>query len=160
MERLLRYQADVAFITNESWDDRPIRRRHMVDVDFWFIVPAGHPFAGKEVSLEKLAKEPFLLREQGSSTRELLFSLCRERGVHIPRVGMRYHGLVESIQSVRAGYGTMLAPELAVRELVERGEVARVFLPDISIKRPVYLCLREEENSLAPAVSRFLQMIG
>ncbi|WP_400162556.1 LysR family transcriptional regulator [Brevibacillus sp. TJ4] len=159
IERLLHYQADLAIITNESWDSRPIRRHHIATLAYWFIVPAGHPFAGKEVSLSELVQEPFLLREQGSSTRELLVALCREHGVNQPRVGLRYHGLVESIQSVRAGYGTMLAPELAVREWVERGEVGRVFLPGIEITRPVYLCQRDEDSPLSPAVSRFLQMI-
>lgn len=159
IERLLRCQADLAIITNETWDDRPIRRHHLKDVFFWFIVPANHPFAGQEVTLDELVQEPFLLREQGSSTRERLFSLFRDHGVQPPRVGLQYHGLVESIQSVRAGYGTMLAPELAVRELVERGEVGRVYLPDIEIKRPVYLCLREDDGSPLPAVTRFLEML-
>jgi DNA-binding transcriptional LysR family regulator len=160
IERLLHYQADLAIIINESWDERPIRRHHLTDVSYWFIVPPGHPFAGQEVTLKELVQEPFLFREQGSSTRELLFSLCREHGVQPPRVGLQYNGgLVESIQSVRAGYGTMLAPELAVRELVEYGEVGRVFLPGIEIKRPVYLCLRDDDHTLLPAVTRFLEKL-
>lgn len=77
IERLLRCQADLAIITNESWDERPIRRHHLTNVAYWFIVPAGHPFAGQEVALEELTREPFLLREQGSSTRELDASAAR-----------------------------------------------------------------------------------
>jgi LysR family transcriptional regulator, low CO2-responsive transcriptional regulator len=160
LERLLRCQADLAVVTNESWDEHlPIRRRHITDVAFWFIVPAGHPFAGRTVSLEALMREPFLLREKGSSTRERLFSLCREHGVSPPKVGLEYHGLIESIQSVKAGYGTMLAPEPAVRELVERGEVGRVFVDGVAIKRPVYVCTREEDGGLRPSAARFLEMI-
>ncbi|MFY0544352.1 LysR substrate-binding domain-containing protein [Brevibacillus sp. H7] len=159
MERLLQYQADLAVIANESWDERPIRRYHIAGVAYWFIVPPGHPFAGQEVSLEQLMREPFLLREQGSSTRERLYSLCREHGVSPPRVGLQYHGLIESIQSVRAGYGTMLAPEPAVREMVARGEVGRVRLSGIEIKRPVYLCTREDESDQRPTVARFLDMV-
>lgn len=159
IERLLRCEADLAVITNESWDDRPIRRIHLMDVCYWFIVPSHHPFAGQKISLEQLVEEPFLLREQGSSTRERLFSLCRENGVNPPRVGLQYHGLIESIQSVRAGYGVMLAPELAVREMVARGEVGRVIVPGVDINRPVYLCMREEDHSHRPVVARFLEMI-
>lgn len=159
IDRLLRCQADLAVITNESWDDLPIRRFHLTDVLFWFIVPAHHPFAGQKISLAELVEEPFLLREQGSSTRERLFSLCKENGVNPPRVGLQYHGLVESIQSVRAGYGVMLAPELAVREMVARGEVGRVTVPGVDINRPVYLCLREDDQNHRPVVARFLEMI-
>lgn len=157
--RLLHCEADLAVITNEVWDESPIRRFHLIDVPFWFIVPPQHPFAGKEVPLERLVQEPFLLREPGSSTREKLFSLCREHRVQPPQVGLQYHGLVESIQSVRAGYGTMLAPELAVSELVDRGEVGLVTVPGIEIKRPVYLCLREDGLGLRPVVARFLEMV-
>jgi len=159
IERLLRCQADIAIITNETWDDRPIRLHHLTDVYSWFIVPPDHRFAGREVPLKELVKESFILREEGSSTRERLFALCREHGVKPPRVGLQYHGLFESIQSVRAGYGTMLAPEPAVKDLVARGEVGRVYLPQIEIKRPVYLCQRDDDDTPLPAVTRFLEML-
>jgi len=161
IEWILHGETDVAIITNEVWDERPIRRTHLLDVAFWFIVPPRHPYAGQEIPLKQLVLEPFLLREPGSSTREKLFSLCLEHQVPVPRVGLQYHGLIESIQSVRAGYGTMLAPEMAVRDLVARGEVGRVFVPGIEIKRPVYLCLRDGAHAQRPVVERFLQtMLG
>ncbi|MED1645596.1 LysR family transcriptional regulator [Brevibacillus agri] len=159
IELLLGGQVDLAIVIKESWDELPVRRVHMTDVLYWFILPADHPYAGKEVSMEQLVQEPFLLREQGSSTREWLFSLCREHGVKRPRVGLQYHGLVESIQSVRAGYGTMLAPALAVKEMVDRNEIGRVTVPGVEIKRPVYICTREEEVSHRPVVERFLGMV-
>lgn len=53
----------------------------------------------------------------------------------------------------------MLAPELAVREMVARGEVGRVIVPGVDINRPVYLCMREEDHSHRPVVARFLEMI-
>lgn len=159
IERLLRCEADLAIITNEVWNDLPIQRIHLMDVRFWFIVPPTHPFAGREISLEELVQEPFLLREPGSSTREKLFSLCREHQVQPPQVGLQYHGLFESIQSVRAGYGTMLAPELAVRELISRGEVGQVTVPGIDIKRPLYLCLRMDASRQRPVVARFVETV-
>ncbi|KZE44664.1 transcriptional regulator [Brevibacillus parabrevis] len=160
IELLLGCQVDLAIVIKEAWeDDLPVDRVHMTDVLYWFILPAAHPLAGKEISIEQLVQEPFLLREQGSSTREWLFSLCREHGVRRPRVGLQYHGLIESIQSVRAGYGTMLAPALAVEEMVERNEIGRVTVPGVEIKRPVYICTRAAESSHRPVVERFLAMV-
>lgn len=159
IERLLRCEADLAIITNEVWDNLPIYRLHLMDIRFWFIVPPRHPYAGQEIPLETLVQEPFLLREPGSSTREKLFSLCREHQVQPPQVGLQYHGLFESIQSVRAGYGTMLAPALAVSELVARGEVGRVTVPGIDLKRPMYLCLRDHESGQRPVTARFMEMV-
>lgn len=159
IERLLRFEADLAIITNEVWNDLPIHRYHLMDVRFLFIVPPAHPFAGREVPLEELVKEPFLLREPGSSTREKLFSLCREHTVQPPQIGLQYHGLFESIQSVRAGYGTMLAPALAVTELIARGEVGQVTVPGIDIKRPMYLCLRTDMSEQRPVIKRFVELV-
>lgn len=47
---------------------------------FLGICGKGHPFAGKEVSLEALFKETLLLREKGSGTRDLLEQAIRSRG--------------------------------------------------------------------------------
>ncbi|WP_188066025.1 LysR family transcriptional regulator [Brevibacillus brevis] len=159
IELLLSCEVDVAVIIKESWDELPITRIHLTDVPYWFILPAHHPLAGKEIRMEQLVEEPFLLREQGSSTRDWLFALCREHGVKRPQVGMQYHGLVESIQSVRAGYGTMLAPALAVRDMVERGEVGRVTVPGVEVKRPLYVCTRDDETDQRPVVAQFLEMV-
>lgn len=159
LQRLLRNQADVAVITNESWDDHPVRKELITNVEYWFVVPRDHPLAGQEVPLKVLMREPFLLRETGSSTREKLFSLCREHGVAPPRVGLQYHGLVESIQSVKAGYGAMLAPEPAVSDLVQRGEVGRVRITGVEIERPVYICTRLEDEEIGPIAARFLDLV-
>lgn len=159
IELLLSCEVDVAVILKESWDELPINRHHLMDVPYWFILPAHHPLAGKEIRMEQLVEEPFLLREQGSSTRDWLFSLCREHGVKRPQVGIQYHGLVESIHSVRAGYGTMLAPALAVREMVEQGEVGRVTVSGVEIKRPLYVCTRDDETEQRPVVAQFLELV-
>ncbi|QRG67057.1 LysR family transcriptional regulator [Brevibacillus choshinensis] len=159
IERLLRCEADLAIITNEVWKDLPFHRIHLMDVNFLFIVPPSHPFAGQDIPLEQLVQEPFLLREPGSSTREKLFSLCLEHQVQPPQIGLQYHGLFESIQSVRAGYGTMLAPALAVTELIARGEVGHVTVPGVDIKRPLYLCLRTDMSEQRPVIKRFAEMV-
>ncbi|MEJ8547806.1 LysR family transcriptional regulator [Brevibacillus borstelensis] len=159
LHRLLRHQADVAVIANESWDDEPIRREHIANVEYWFVVPRDHLLAGQEVPLQVLMREPFLLRENGSSTRERLFSLCREHGVAPPKVGLQYHGLVESVQSVKAGYGAMLAPEPAVSDLVRRGEIGRVRIAGVEIERPVYICTRMKDDEIGPVAARFLDLV-
>ncbi|USG66674.1 LysR family transcriptional regulator [Brevibacillus ruminantium] len=156
---LLHNQADVAVITNESWDDLPIKREYVADVPYWFIVPGDHPLAGQEVPLKVLMREPFILREKGSSTREKLFSLCEENNVPLPTVGLQYHGLVEAVQSVKAGYGAMLVPEPAVSDLVKRGEVGRVRVTGIEIRRPIYMCTRLEDSQPKPVAARFLDLV-
>ncbi|MDY7042702.1 LysR family transcriptional regulator [Virgibacillus sp. M23] len=159
IEQLLHYKADIAFVVNEDWNQSDLNLHHLVDIDFWFIVPIGHKYDGKEILLSDLVQEPFLLREEGSSTREILFSLCRVHGVTPPRVGLQFHGLNESIRSVIAGYGVMLAPSLAIQEHLNRKEVGRVKVKGVDIKRPVYLCSRKEDKELSPNIKNFLDLV-
>lgn len=159
IEKLLHYKADIAFVVKEKWKQPDLNLHHLMDIDFWFIVPTGHKYNGKEVLLADLVQEPFLLREEGSSTREILFSLCHVHGVTAPYIGLQFHGLNESIRSVIAGYGTMLAPSLAVQEHLKRKEVGRVKVKGIEIKRPVYLCSRKRDKELSPNIKEFLNVI-
>ncbi|TCJ02031.1 LysR family transcriptional regulator [Cytobacillus praedii] len=159
LENLLRYNSDIAFVVKEEWNNPDIHLDHLMDIDFWFIVPHGHKYDGQEVSLRELMTEPFLLREDGSSTREILFSLCKVYRVPIPRIGLQYHGLNESIRSVVAGYGTMLAPQLAVREYWERGEIGRVIVNEIEVRRPVYICSRKNDKEFPLNLNRFIDYV-
>ncbi|WP_141430644.1 LysR family transcriptional regulator [Bacillus sp. 03113] len=159
IEKLLHYQTDIAFVVKEEWREPDLNLHHLMDIDFWFIVPRGHKYDGKEVLLSELLQEPFLIREEGSSTREILFSLCQIHGVTTPHIGLQFHGLNESIHAVIAGYGTMLAPSLAVEQHLERKEIGRVKVTGINITRPVYLCIRKRDKELSTNIKHFLQSI-
>jgi len=159
IEKLLRFEVDMAFVVKEEWNEPDIEQLHLMDIDYWFIVPHGHKYAGKEVSLKDLLEEPFLLREEGSSTRALLLALCRTNRVPQPRVGLQFHGLNESLRSVIAGYGTMLAPSIAVNNNLERKEVGRVKVKGIDISRPVYICTRKWDKDLSANNKKFVALI-
>lgn len=159
LENLLHYKSDIAFVVKEEWNHPDIHLDHLMDIDYWFIVPHGHKYDGHEVSLGELMKEPFLLREKGSSTREILFLLCKIQSVPIPHIGLQYHGLNESIRSVVAGYGTMLAPSLAVKDYLNRGEIGRVIVKGIEVRRPVYLCSRKRDKEFTVNVLRFIDYV-
>lgn len=73
VDQLLHYKSDIAFVVKEEWHHPTIQLHHLMDIEFWFIVPTGHKYDGQEVSLHDLMDEPFLVREEGSSTREVLF---------------------------------------------------------------------------------------
>jgi DNA-binding transcriptional LysR family regulator len=139
---LLHFQTDLAFVVQEENKYPEITRIHLLDLEYWFIVPKGHKYNRRVVELAELIKEPFILREEGSSTREILFSLCKIHGLELSNIGLQFQGLNESIRSVVAGYGVMLAPSIAVKDHLSRNEVGRVLIKDVDIRRPVYLCTR------------------
>lgn len=156
IEQLLDYKVDIAFVVKENEHHPDINYTFLMDLEYWFIVPYGNKLAEKEVSLMKLMNEPFILREDGSSTNELLIALCKIHKTPLPKVGLKLNGINESIRAIAAGYGAMLAPSIAVLDYIHQKQVERVLVKDIEIRRPIYLCTRKNEQDTPLHLTTFL----
>lgn len=142
--QLLQYEADLAFIAGIS-KHPDICYEKLFDDELWFIVPKGHRLDSEKATLEEMMEEPFFMREEGSSIREQLLALCRIHDISPPKRSMQYNGMNMSIKTVQEGYGAMLVPALAVKTMVEKGEIGRVFIEGIDIERPIYFCSRKND---------------
>lgn len=144
-DRLHACELDLALMAG-GWEEPGIQREMLCEDELWFIVSPEHRLAGQEVELEELVGEPFLLREEGSSTRQRVVSLFEMRGLPL-RVGLVFAGLLETTRAVAAGYGVAVVPSLAVRELA----VARVRVRGVQIPFSLSVCRREDEVPSATA---------
>ncbi|MEC0248920.1 LysR family transcriptional regulator [Paenibacillus chitinolyticus] len=157
-DSLLNYEAEIA-VYGGAGERRPgIHWEELFEDELWFVVPARHKYANEHITLAEMVKEPFIMREEGSSTREWLFSLCRVHNVSPPQIALQFNGLNETISAVMAGYGTNFISSLVVRDHVQRGELARVYVEDIRLKNIIAVCTRTDEV-LSPPAERFIQMI-
>jgi DNA-binding transcriptional LysR family regulator len=88
-------------------------------------VPPGHPFAGKEMPLERLRQEQYIAMQEGAGVRHVIEDELRKAGLRLRDLDSRLElGLQESVKSaVAAGYGvtfisrTAIDGELAARTL-------------------------------------------
>lgn len=149
-ERLKQYEADIA-IYGGGIEGQPndIEWEELFEDELWFVVSPDHPYANRVVSLTEMMKEPFIMREEGSSTRDRLISLCKTYDVKPPKVALQFNGLNEAIRSVMAGYGANFISSLVVREYVERKQLARVIVKDICLKNKIAICTRKNEHQTA-----------
>ncbi|MFD2169979.1 LysR family transcriptional regulator [Tumebacillus lipolyticus] len=154
---LLEYRVDVGIVGGEHVVSA-VEQERVFEEQYWFIVPKGHRLAGEQAALAEILEEPFLFREKGSTARETLLTLCREHKLPPPKVGLELNGTNEGIQAVRAGFGAMLVPSLLVREDVESGEVGRVYVRDVNLSVPIYLCTRAGE-SVSPSVRNLVEVV-
>ncbi|OCA91896.1 LysR family transcriptional regulator [Pseudobacillus wudalianchiensis] len=159
IEQLLHYKADLAFVIEENRHHPDLHYQFLMNLEYCFIVPSHHQLAGQTISFEKLMNEPFILREKGSSTKDLLLALCNLHKTPPPKIGMQLYGLNESIRTVAAGFGAMLAPVVAIEDYLYRKQVAQVYVEDIEIKRPTYVCTRKNEIDVLPHVSHFIEVV-
>jgi len=152
--KLLHYEADLAVIGGSKEAPAGIEREELMEDELWFIVPSGHRLANTTVELKEIVREPFILREQGSSTREKLFALCSLHNIEPPKVGLQFNGLGETIRAVSSGYGAILVSAMEVGEHVRHGTVARVHVEGVQLTNPIALYSRANEE-LSPAAQHF-----
>lgn len=150
--KILDYEADVGIVVRSDIGHEDLIYEKIMTLPFWFIVPTNHRFANKTITLQEITKEPMILREQGSSTRDLLYAICYANNCPKPPIGIQLQGLHESIKAVQAGYGTMLAPSISVEDYILSGKVARVFIEGINVFHNIYICYRKIELEQTPFI--------
>ncbi|MFC5529836.1 LysR family transcriptional regulator [Cohnella yongneupensis] len=159
LKKLLQAEVDMAIYGGlpESYPDT-IATEHLFQDELWFVVAPSHRYANQVISLDEMMKEPFVMREEGSSTRERLLALCRTYNAPSPRITLQFNGLHEAIQAVVAGYGANFVSSLVVREYVERGGLCRVHVRDVQLHNTIAICTRKNEP-LSAAANHFREMI-
>lgn len=107
------------------------KRQHMVA-----LVPVGHPFASMaSITLADLAREPIVLREQGSYTRAILMAAFEEAGLR-PNVAFEVATREAVTEAVRRGFG--VGPVLD-RELPRSDDLRAVVVEQGAIVSDDYL---------------------
>lgn len=115
---LLRGRVDVGFVEGlRDWEGVELKR--LRDDELVLIAPRDHRFAAVEsVALEDLETESFVLREEGSGTREVAEAHLRSAGVAIEtlRVTAVLSGIDAIKAAVAAGLGVSIISRSALRE--------------------------------------------
>lgn len=155
-EKLARYKADVAMYAGSIdkrakefvWDE-------WLEDELWFVVAPSHRLAHQRVTLAEVVVEPFVMREEGSSTRAQLFALCQANQVKPPTIALQFSGLNEALSAVMAGFGVNFVSSLVANEHIKRGDLARVYVKHVHIVNNIAICTRkqEQQNEL---VQRFI----
>ena len=123
-----------------------------------FTTAPSHPLAGRTVELAELLDHPFVMREEGSSSREKLLAVCRMMNAGQPRLGLQVNGPGETIRAVKAGYGVAFVSALEAEEERARGELAVIAVAGVSAVNPIALYTRRGEP-LSPAARLFLHSL-
>ncbi|WP_409367543.1 LysR family transcriptional regulator [Lysinibacillus sp. 38-6] len=158
-EQLIHYKADIA-IYGGGYAERPdeVLWEELFEDELWFVVAPEHRYANQTISIADIMKEPFIMREEGSSMREHLFSLCETHQIQPPRIALQFSGINETIRSVMGGYGAIFISSLAVKEYVHTGQLARVYVQGIQSKHKVAICTRNNEKQ-SELVRKFIEAI-
>ena len=104
LERLADNQDDL-YILGQPPEDIDAVVEPFLDNPLVVLAPSSHPLVGKKnIPLERLAEEPFLVRESGSGTRAALERLFAEKGF-TPKVRMELGSNEVIKQAIAVGLG-------------------------------------------------------
>jgi len=113
-----------------------------------------NPFLQQAVTLDSLAEQPWILREHGSGTREIVDYLLL---ANLPkfRLGMEL-GNSEAIKhAVRHGMGLSCLSRRVIAEQLETGTLVEVPIPLPPLVRKLY-CIHHRQKHISKSLSRFL----
>jgi DNA-binding transcriptional LysR family regulator len=122
------------------------------------IIPALHPWAKrKEISIYDVTKEPFILREEGSGTRQIIEKYFNKHGIstHDMKASMMLGSTVAIKEAVESGMGISIVSRWAARKESKYGSLKLLSIKEENLFREFSL-ISQKSAIGSHAVDEFL----
>lgn len=138
--------------------DVDVESEAFMDNPLVVIAPPEHPLAAEtDISIERLADEVFVMREEGSGTRQAMERFFSERGLSI-RHGMQMTRNEAVKQAVRSGLGLSVVSLHTIELELETGRLVTLDVRGFPDLRQWYLVYRHGKR-LSPAAGAFRDFV-
>ena len=138
-------------------DDRVGLQLHPVATELLFLYArSGHPLAkARGIPLHALASEAFVLREPGSSMRDMMLAAFGARGLRpVARAELADNEAIA--EAVAQGLGLALLPEGSVQSFVDSGAIVSLDAQDFPLRREWGLG-HVRSRQLSPSAALFVR---
>ena len=133
VERLHGNQDDL-YIMSYPPEQMDIVSHPFLDNEYLVLAPAAHWAVGRPVTLQELAAEPFLLREEGSGSRHVIDEHMRDSGIQLKvRLSLASNEAIREL--VASGMGLTVLSRQALGGLPERDGLAFLDVAGFPLKR-------------------------
>jgi DNA-binding transcriptional LysR family regulator len=156
LDRLKREEVEFVLVGSRFTEKGFLHRPLTLDT-ISLVVPAGHPWAGRDYILpENLLEEPLIFREPGSGTDRAFRDQLAKMGFAPDQLKVSMQlGSNEAVkQAILNNAGISFLSELSVRKECERGELFVVNVKGVAIFRHFYL-VTHQGRELSPAADAF-----
>jgi DNA-binding transcriptional LysR family regulator len=144
IEDTLLHKNDLAFVASRPVNSKLIVRQFVRD-SLVAIIPAKHKLAVREsVTLNELNREPLILREPGSSIRELVDEAFHKRGMK-PFVVMQSASTAAIKKMVENGAAVGILSERLVQNEVAAGLFKAIRFTEVDMMVPFYLIYHKDK---------------
>ncbi len=154
----LRSGSDDLIVMGRAPQELDVVAHPFLDNELVVAAPPAHPLTtGQRLPLHVLAKERFLVREQGSGTRLAVESLMAEHGLTL-RPSMEL-GATEAIkQAVLAGLGISVLPLHTIERELQAGDITVLDVEHFPLRRKWY-AVHLKGRRLSLAAQHFLDYL-
>lgn len=122
------------------------------------IAPPDHPLANtKNISAERISKEPFIIRESGSGVRMSTLQYFRERNLSI-NIRMELGSNEAVKQIVMGNLGISFLAESTLTKELELGELIKLDIEGLPIERHWFM-VHQSKKLLSPLASAFKEYL-
>jgi DNA-binding transcriptional LysR family regulator len=153
---VLRYNVEFGVLSYEAQE--PALHSVVVYLDeLVFVVPPKHPLASaREISIRQLGAESFVAHMVSSPYREKVIQLFKTHKTPL-HMDLELPTLQAIKQFVAMGNGVAFVPEISVEAELARGELVRISVKELQLKRKLRLIYRRDAN-LSHAARAFLKV--
>jgi DNA-binding transcriptional LysR family regulator len=154
---VLRYRAEFGVLSYEPQE--PSVHSVVVYLDeLVFVVPPKHPLASaKQVSIRQLGAESFVAHIVSSPYRDKVLQLFKTHKTPL-HMDLELPTLQAIKQFVALGSGVAFLPEISVETELARGELVRIPVRELQLKRKLRLIYRKDAN-LSHAARALLKVV-
>lgn len=154
--RLLAEEVEIG-IVGKTVDESLFNAQTLGDDRIILVAKAGHSWCNKKYITEtELYNEPYIMRESGSGTNDVVETVLKENGMRLKnlKVCATFTSSESVKQAVLAGCGVAFISEMAIGEELKQKKLVAVKLPGITITRSFFL-LQRKGRSMSPAAESF-----
>jgi DNA-binding transcriptional LysR family regulator len=139
-------------------EDLDLESEPFMDNPLVVVAPPDHPLAGeRSITVSRIARETFLMREPGSGTRQALERFFEDHGLEL-RKGMEMTRNEAIKQAVRAGLGLGVVSLHTLELELETRRLVSLEVEGFPIHRKWYLVCRKGKR-LSPAAEEFRRFV-
>jgi DNA-binding transcriptional LysR family regulator len=141
--------------------DKKLQQAPLINDQMVLVVPRDHKWAArKQINLQDLIKEPFILREQGSGTLKSLDQALQMKGLNVADLNIIAEmGSTEAVrQAIKSNVGISILSAIAVSEECRSGHLKSLTINDLDLKRNFYLTTHRQ-RSPSPLCRTFIDFL-
>ncbi|OIP61500.1 MAG: LysR family transcriptional regulator [Nitrospirae bacterium CG_4_9_14_3_um_filter_53_35] len=160
IDSLLKAKIDLGMVEGEVKDQR-LEVEKMDSDELLLIVCSTHPWADRrDISIHEIQDQPFIMREEGSGTRQVVESTLEKAGIYTDQLNIvMYLGSTEAIKTaVENGLGVSILSGWAVQKEVRFKVLKALSFKDVRFKRDFSLIYHKKSFHTQPA-EKFIELL-